>query len=62
VVDEAGSGTEVAELAEVGTTTILALPMRMLARVLDKLLQQDEHVRRVSRRSTTCDFLIRSTQ
>jgi hypothetical protein len=35
-VDEAGSATEVVELAEAGT--ILVLPMRMLARVLDRLL------------------------
>jgi hypothetical protein len=35
-VDEAGSATEVVELAEAGT--ILVLPMRMLARVLDQLL------------------------
>jgi hypothetical protein len=60
--DEAGSGTEVVVLAEEGTTTILALPMRMLARVLDKLLQLAEHARMVSRRSTSCHFLIRSTQ
>jgi hypothetical protein len=35
-VDEAASATEVVELAEAGT--ILVLPMRMLARVLDQLL------------------------
>jgi hypothetical protein len=60
VVDEAGSGTEVVELAEEGTTTILALPM--LPRALDKLLQPAERIRRVSRSSTSCHFLIRSTQ